>query len=68
MTEVKSFLKSKTVWGAVVAGLAMLAKILGYEFGLEDQTMLVDGIIGAVGIGGSLLAIYGRVVASKKLK
>ena len=59
MTDVKSWLQSKTVWSILVMLAPLLTKMLGFDV---DATLTdVLTIAGAVG------AIYGRVTASKKL-
>lgn len=64
-SETKVWYASKGVWGAVVVIIAMVAKLLGYEIGDADQAALVDGISNiAVAVGG-LVALVGRVTASK---
>lgn len=67
MDGVKSLLTSKTFWGAAIAGLSAIAGLFGYTVVPEDQTALVDNVAGLGGVFGALLAIYGRVKASKKI-
>lgn len=60
MTDLKSWLESKTIWSVLV----MLAPIISRMAGFDVDATLTDilTIAGAVG------AIYFRVTASKKLK
>lgn len=62
MENVKSALSSKTLWGAVIAILG--AGLTSFGF---DSSMLggMDGEI--VTFFGSAFAIYGRIVAIKKI-
>jgi hypothetical protein len=66
--DTKSLLMSKTFWGAVMAIVASLVGFAGYTFGAEDQQALVE-VITTVGTAvGGVLAIYGRVKATKAIK
>ncbi|SDE98438.1 hypothetical protein SAMN04488105_110234 [Salipiger thiooxidans] len=68
MDDVKSFLASKTIWGAGIAILPQALSIFGIEVSAEDAQGIashVDAIITSVG---GLIAIYGRVMASKSIK
>lgn len=67
MDGVKSFLASKTIWGSVIAVVALGLGFLGYTFGAEDQAVLVEAVIQVVGVVGAIIAIYGRVTATKTI-
>jgi hypothetical protein len=68
MNEFKALTQSKTFWGAVVA-LAGSALTLGrYTLTPADAAQAVDLISGIAGAVGGLLAIYGRVVATRKIR
>ena len=59
MTDVKSWLQSKTIWMVLVTISPFLSKLLGFDFGATmDDLLTVAGAIGA---------IYFRVKASDKL-
>jgi hypothetical protein len=67
MDGIKSIFASKTFWGAIIAVGAGVAGIFHYTVAAEDQAQLVD-IIAGVGAGvGGLIAIWGRVTASKQI-
>ena len=68
MTNVKPWYQSKTIIGAVVTVLAMILTAFGYGIGAEDQAALVDYAVSLGGVVGGLLAIYGRLKASKDIK
>lgn len=53
----------KTLIGAAVALAAEIARLFGVDIG--DQDGIVNTIIV---IGGAVLAIYGRIVATRSLK
>lgn len=66
--ETKTLLQSKTVWGAILSVVGALAGLFGYSFGPEDQeAVIMIGTTLATAIG-SLLAVYGRVKATKAIK
>jgi hypothetical protein len=67
MNEFKALTQSKTFWGAVVA-LGGSALTLGhYALTPADAAQAVDLLSGIAGAVGGLIAIYGRVVATKKI-
>jgi hypothetical protein len=68
MDDVKGLFASKTFWGALVAGLASILGIWGKELSPEDQTRLVELGAALVGALGALLAIVGRVTATKTIR
>ena len=59
MTDVKSWLQSKTIWSVLVTLSPLLSKLFGFDLGATMDDVLV--IAGAIG------AIYFRVTASEKL-
>lgn len=65
--DTKHFLASKTIWGAVVAAMAGVLLIMGHPISLTDQTTLINDLTELGVIVGSLLAIYGRITATKKI-
>jgi hypothetical protein len=67
MTDVKGFFESRTVWGGLIAFLSGVAAVIGYSVTPEDQNTLVSVITGGTGTFGAVLAIYGRIKASKKI-
>jgi hypothetical protein len=68
MNEFKALTESKTFWGAIVA-LAGSALTLGrYTLTPADAAQAVDLLSGLAGAVGGLIAIYGRVVATKKIR
>ncbi len=67
MDNYKSILASKTVWGGVLALAAGAAGIFGYAVSTADVTAITD-IVTSVGAAiGGLIAIVGRIKATKKL-
>jgi hypothetical protein len=68
MGELKNWYMSKTVWGGVVAILASCSHLLGVEIGLDNQSGLVDGLTALATAAGGLVAIWGRISATKRLR
>lgn len=67
MSDVKSWIFSKGVWGSVIAILGVVLPLFGFHFGVDESTLLgqyIDSIIAALG---GLLALYGRVTATKMI-
>jgi len=64
----KPWWASKTVWGGLVTLLAVVLGVFGYSITPEDQKQLVE-ILSQIGASvGAVIAIYGRIVATKRLK
>jgi formate hydrogenlyase subunit 3/multisubunit Na+/H+ antiporter MnhD subunit len=60
--DVKGLLASKTVWGTIVQIAALAAMF--FQVDLGDQGGWVEVIVALVG---AVTAIYGRIVAVKKI-
>lgn len=68
MDDFKSLFVSKTFWGGLMAVAAGALGFFGYELGGADQQALIEnGSAIAASLGG-LIAIIGRVKASKLIK
>jgi len=66
----KSLLASRAFWGIVLMGYSFVAAKFGlWQF--EDQEsmldVIMDGVTWAAGVGGTLLALWGRLKAQKKI-
>lgn len=68
MDETKSWYMSKTVWGGLIAVVAGAAGAFGYTIAPDDQAQIVDAVVAAATVVGGLLAVFGRVKASKAVK
>lgn len=64
----KKWFESKTIWGGLVTLLSVILSVLGYQLTTEDQELLVAVLTGVMGSVGGLLAIWGRLKASKPIK
>jgi hypothetical protein len=65
--EVKSALASKAVWGGIIAVAAGLLGLWGYKVAPEDQARIVELAMAIGASVGGVLAIYGRVRATKRI-
>ena len=62
MNDTKNFLTSKTIWGAMIALIATMLHMMGFDVTGMDGT--AEEI---VTIAGAAMAIYGRIKAVKKI-
>jgi hypothetical protein len=67
MTDMKSILASKTVWGGLIAIAAALLGMFGYTVTPADQVAVVDAIAAVAAAVGGAIAIFGRIVATKRI-
>ena len=65
MVDEKNWYESRTIWGALVAILASLMGGFGFEFNQEIQNDLAETIIQLVAAFGALIALYGRLNATR---
>lgn len=65
MIDEKPWYLSKTIWGSLVAVFAALSASLGFPLDAVTQTELSDIAVQLVGAAGALLAIYGRLTATR---
>lgn len=62
MDDTKNFLTSKTIWGAMIALIATMLQIMGFDStGMNGTAEEIVTIVGAA------MAIYGRIKAVKKI-
>lgn len=66
--ESKPWWQSKSVIGGLVALAAGIAGIFGVVMSPDDQAITTEAILGIAGAIGGLLAVYGRIKASKSIK
>lgn len=68
--EQKWWLNSATIRGILVAVLptiAILLKAFGVDFGSDEQTAIINGVVGVIGMAGAIYAVIGRFKATKTL-
>ena len=63
MQQTKRWYESKTVWGAIVTLLTLAANAFGLAIGAEEQAALLELAPQLIGIGGALVALFGRLSA-----
>jgi hypothetical protein len=68
MDEVKPFYMSKGVIGALVVLIGVIVQALGYTWGPDDQQVAVTLISTGLEAIGGLVALWGRVNATKQVK
>ena len=68
MDDFKSLLASKTFWGGVIAVIAGILGFFGWTLSADDQQALIDLGVGIAASIGGVIAIIGRVKASKIIK
>ncbi|PZU86612.1 MAG: hypothetical protein DI528_09060 [Shinella sp.] len=68
MNDLKQWYQSKTVWGALIAIAASALRLAGFELTAADQLQLADIAVSAAGTLGGLLAIYGRLKATRGIE
>jgi hypothetical protein len=67
MDGIKNLLASKTVWGGLAALAAGIVGLFGYSVSPADSAQAIELGTGLASAVGGLVAIVGRVVASKKI-
>jgi hypothetical protein len=65
MLEMKPWYQSKTVWGALIAIGSPLLRHAGFDLGSAEEAQLADALTTLAGTLGGLLALYGRLSATK---
>ena len=72
MNETKKWYESKTIWGGVITLLAVLLSFLGIQIDEQTKQVLINETTAfasaAAALIGSLLTIYGRIKAEKRIK
>ena len=66
--DAKSWYKSKTLWGILIAFGAQALTSAGFTVGAEEQSTLVDMVMKIVEIGALAFAAYGRISSTKAIK
>lgn len=67
MKQDKEWFESKTIWGALVAIAASFSGALGLSLDLGTQNEMAEALVQLFGAAGALVAIYGRLTATRKI-
>jgi hypothetical protein len=67
MDDMKQWYLSKTVWGALIAIVASVARPMGLDLDIGLQAEMADSLVSLAGALGGLVAVYGRVTAETRL-
>lgn len=67
MEDSKALWQSKTFWGAIISVAGKLAAVFGYEVAPDDEQVLAAAVPLLVSVVGDVIAVIGRVTASKKI-
>lgn len=74
LSLVKTWVQSKTIWASIVGAAGGIAALTGHALSPDDAQTALAGIMSIVqsvgtiaSVAASLVAIYGRVVATHKI-
>ncbi|MCK5296456.1 MAG: hypothetical protein KAJ75_06175 [Alphaproteobacteria bacterium] len=65
--DTKPWWKSQGVWGGIIAVAAGIGGLFGYSISGADQASIAEAGIGIASAVGGLVAIIGRISASKNI-
>ena len=64
MNDFKPWYASRTIWGSIIALIAAVASAFGVEIDQHMQSTVVESALQLVAIGGSIVAVFGRMTAT----
>lgn len=67
MDNEKAWYESKAVWGGLIALFASILQARGHMVPYEAQAGLTEALASAGGAFGAVLAIYGRLAATRPI-
>ena len=67
MRYTKSFFQSKTIWGILLMISGYIGSKLGVDIQETDLKVALDVVFNAIEAVGAIIAVYGRVKATKKI-
>jgi uncharacterized lipoprotein NlpE involved in copper resistance len=67
MDQTKSPLQSRTIIGVLIALIPTILKIFGIDLGADSASTVAQAVELGFEFGGSVLAIYGRWQATKRI-
>lgn len=66
MNDIKTMAQSRTVWAAIIGFLAVIADVLGFNFGAE-QGEIIDAVMKLVEAVSFLAALVFRIRATARI-
>ncbi|NKB51641.1 MAG: hypothetical protein GKR97_05360 [Rhizobiaceae bacterium] len=67
MNSFKKWYLSRTIWGSIVALIAATASAFDIEIDDATQTAFIDVVLQLVAVGGSMVAVVGRISATSMI-
>lgn len=67
MDDSKGWYSSRTIWGGIIAVGAAIAGAFGYTVSDVDQSQLMEIVSTVAAALGGVVAIWGRITASKSI-
>ncbi|MBO0128288.1 hypothetical protein [Agrobacterium sp. OT33] len=68
MDNTKAWYQSRTIWGALIAVFAPLFSIAGLDLPAGLHGELAEGLVAVAGGIGGLIALYGRLSATRAIR
>ena len=68
MNDTQKWYESRAVWGGIIAVIAVLLQAGGITLDTETQVHLADYLFDGIAAVGGLLAIWGRISATKSIE
>ena len=68
MMDVKPWYLSKTIWASLVAVAAALLSAIGIDVTEPMQAQIVELVLQTITVSASLLAVFGRLVATSEIE
>jgi hypothetical protein len=68
MESTKAWYQSRTIWGALVAVFAALFSVAGLDLPAGLHGELAEGLVTVAGGIGGLVALYGRLSATRAIR
>ena len=68
MDSTKAWYQSRTIWGALIAVFAPLFSIAGFGLPAGLHGELAEGLVTVAGGIGGLIALYGRLSATRSIR
>ena len=68
MSDYKPWFASKSIWGSLIAVLAVIASAFGISIDEDTQSLLVEAALQIVAVGASLFSVLGRLNATTRIE